>query len=82
MKKETLVLFSAPMLKAMLEGRKTLPGECPRQGFQNKESKGGKGKIILQKLNYMHNNPHPRKWRLCDKPRQYLHSSARLYEGD
>ena len=44
MKKETLVLFSAPMLKAMLEGRKTLPGDCPRQGFQNKESKGGNRK--------------------------------------
>jgi hypothetical protein len=59
MKKETLVLFSAPMLKAMLEGRKTLPGDCPRQGFKIKKVKAATGKIILQKLNYMHNNPHP-----------------------
>ena len=59
MKKETLVLFSAPMPKAMLEGRKTLPGYCPRQGLKIKEVKAATGKIILQKLNCMHNNPHP-----------------------
>jgi hypothetical protein len=27
--------------------------------FKIKEVKAATGKIILQKLNYMHNNPHP-----------------------
>jgi REP element-mobilizing transposase RayT len=39
-------------------------------------------KFILQKLNYMHNNPLSGKWRLCDKPFQYSYSSARFYDGD
>ena len=38
-------------------------------------------KFIVQKLNYMHNNPCPRKWRLCVKPWQYAQSSARFYDG-
>lgn len=39
-------------------------------------------KFILQKLNYIHNNPCSGKWKLCDKPYQYPHSSARFYDGD
>jgi REP element-mobilizing transposase RayT len=39
-------------------------------------------KFILQKLSYIHNNPCSGKWNLCDKPYQYLHSSARFYNGD
>jgi hypothetical protein len=33
-------------------------------------------------LNYIHNNPCSGKWSLCEKPYQYLHSSARFYDGD
>jgi REP element-mobilizing transposase RayT len=39
-------------------------------------------KFILQKLNYIHNNPCSGKWSLCEKPYQYLHSSARFCDGD
>jgi len=39
-------------------------------------------KFILQKLNYIHNNPCSGKWNLCGKPYEYLHSSARFYDGD
>ena len=36
-------------------------------------------KFILQKLNYIHNNPCTGKWRLVEHPHQYLHSSALFY---
>ena len=36
-------------------------------------------KFILQKLNYMHNNPCVGKWRLADDPIHYPHSSASFY---
>jgi REP element-mobilizing transposase RayT len=39
-------------------------------------------KFLLQKLNYIHNNPCSGKWSLCDKPYNYPHSSARFYDGD
>jgi len=39
-------------------------------------------KFILQKLNYIHNNPCSGKWGLCEKPYQYPHNSARFYDGD
>jgi REP element-mobilizing transposase RayT len=38
-------------------------------------------KFILQKLNYIHNNPCSGKWKLYEKPYQYPHSSARFYDG-
>ena len=37
-------------------------------------------KFILQKLNYMHFNPCTKKWQLCEKYYDYLHSSAAYYE--
>jgi REP element-mobilizing transposase RayT len=39
-------------------------------------------KFILQKLNYIHNNPCSGKWSLCEKSYDYLHTSARFYDGD
>ncbi len=36
-------------------------------------------KFIMQKLNYIHNNPKSGKWQLADDPLHYLHSSARFY---
>jgi REP element-mobilizing transposase RayT len=36
-------------------------------------------KFILQKLNYIHNNPCCGKWQLADCPENYLHSSAGFY---
>jgi REP element-mobilizing transposase RayT len=39
-------------------------------------------KFILQKLNYIHNNPCSGKWKLCNKPYEYAHSSARFYNGE
>lgn len=35
--------------------------------------------FVLQKLNYIHNNPCAGKWKLVDKPAQYWHSSASFY---
>ena len=36
-------------------------------------------KFVLQKLNYMHNNPCSGKWKLAESPIEYLHSSALFY---
>ena len=36
-------------------------------------------KFILQKLNYIHNNPCSGKWNLADSPENYVHSSAGFY---
>ncbi len=39
-------------------------------------------KFILQKLNYIHNNPCTPRWQLAEKPYQYPHSSAAFYNGN
>ncbi|MFZ1800435.1 MAG: hypothetical protein WAU24_11280, partial [Chitinophagaceae bacterium] len=36
-------------------------------------------KFLLQKLNYIHNNPITGKWKLAFLPENYLHSSAAFY---
>ena len=36
--------------------------------------------VLLQKLNYIHNNPVQEKWSLTDVPEGYYYSSARFYE--
>jgi len=36
-------------------------------------------KFILQKLNYIHNNPCSGKWTLANEPHHYFHSSAQFY---
>ncbi|MCW3072988.1 MAG: hypothetical protein JWP69_57 [Flaviaesturariibacter sp.] len=38
-------------------------------------------KYMLQKLNYIHNNPCTGKWKLSMRPVGYLHSSAAFYAG-
>jgi REP element-mobilizing transposase RayT len=35
--------------------------------------------FLLQKLNYLHNNPCVGKWKLVKEPHHYLHSSASFY---
>jgi Transposase and inactivated derivatives len=35
--------------------------------------------FIVQKLNYMHENPCAGKWNLCRSPVDYIHSSAKFY---
>ncbi|NTS39568.1 hypothetical protein HRG84_01505 [Flavisolibacter sp. BT320] len=37
-------------------------------------------KFILQKLNYLHANPCRGRWKLCNEPYEYEHSSAEFYE--
>jgi len=37
-------------------------------------------KFLLQKLDYIHNNPITGKWHLATIPEQYLHSSAAFYK--
>ncbi len=37
-------------------------------------------KFMLQKLNYIHNNPVSGKWQLAEHPAAYEHSSASFYE--
>jgi len=39
-------------------------------------------KFIVQKLNYIHQNPVRGKWKLVDDYREYIHSSAGFYESD
>jgi REP element-mobilizing transposase RayT len=36
-------------------------------------------KFLLQKLNYVHNNPVTGKWKLAASPADYIHSSASFY---
>jgi len=36
-------------------------------------------KLFEEKLNYIHNNPCTHKWRLAEKPEDYVHSSASNY---
>jgi REP element-mobilizing transposase RayT len=36
--------------------------------------------IFAQKLEYMHNNPLQKKWKLCTSPTDYKFSSAKFYE--
>jgi putative transposase len=38
--------------------------------------------VLLQKLDYIHNNPLQDKWKLCDKPEDYRFSSAAYYIYD
>ena len=37
-------------------------------------------KVLIQKMNYLHNNPIQAKWNLADFPENYLYSSSRFYE--
>jgi hypothetical protein len=37
-------------------------------------------KFLLQKLNYIHNNPCVKKWNITTDPTEYEHSSASFYE--
>ncbi len=39
-------------------------------------------KFIVQKLNYIHQNPVRGKWKLVDDYKEYEHSSAGFYESD
>lgn len=36
-------------------------------------------RFILQKLNYIHQNPVSGKWKLCESVQDYLHSSCLFY---
>ena len=36
--------------------------------------------VLMQKLNYMHNNPIQLKWKLCQFPEEYKYSSFKFYE--
>jgi REP element-mobilizing transposase RayT len=36
--------------------------------------------VLLQKLNYIHNNPLQEKWKLCSIQEEYFYSSAKFYE--
>ncbi len=38
-------------------------------------------KFIIQKLNYIHNNPCSGKWNLADSEENYIHSSAGFYSS-
>ncbi|CAN5403121.1 hypothetical protein BH11BAC3_BH11BAC3_07670 [soil metagenome] len=51
--------------------------EVCEDSFDWKECNGDK--FIIQKIDYMHNNPCTGKWRLAINPIEYLHSSAKFY---
>jgi hypothetical protein len=48
-----------------------------RHSFDWKECR--EDRVIMQKLDYIHNNPCSGKWQLSTDPASYLHSSARFY---
>jgi hypothetical protein len=37
---------------------------------------------LIQKLDYIHNNPIREKWKLADMPEEYRWSSARFYKDE
>ena len=39
-------------------------------------------KVFKQKLNYIHQNPLQKRWKLVDSPAEYIYSSAKFYEKD
>jgi hypothetical protein len=51
--------------------------EVWEDSFDWKECNGDK--FIIQKLNYMHNNPFTGKWQLSLNANDYIHSSAKFY---
>ncbi|MEO6231515.1 MAG: hypothetical protein ABJB11_02935 [Ferruginibacter sp.] len=51
--------------------------EVWEDSFDWKECNGDK--FIIQKIDYMHNNPCTGKWQLAINPIEYLHSSAKFY---
>jgi hypothetical protein len=62
-------------------------GEIEKSCFSCGDSSGKKEecrteKFILQKLNYMHQNPCVGRWGLCKNTYDYAHSSAAFYEKD
>ena len=38
--------------------------------------------VLIQKLNYIHNNPLQGKWKLCELPETYKYSSALFYHSN
>ena len=50
------------------------------QSFESKEVVTEK--FLKQKINYIHQNPVSKQWKLVDDYRDYRHSSAAFYEGD
>lgn len=38
--------------------------------------------MIIEKLNYIHNNPISKKWKLVENAIDYEHSSAQFYESE
>ena len=51
--------------------------EVWRDAFDAKECRTEQ--FIMQKLNYIHNNPCSGKWTLANNPLHYLHSAASFY---
>ncbi len=60
------------------ESKRNKKHEIWQGTFDVKECYGEK--FILQKLNYMHQNPCTERWKLCKEPVDYEHSSALFYE--
>ncbi len=54
--------------------------EVWEDSFDWKDCRGSK--MVLQKLDYMHNNPCTGKWQLVENPVDYIHSSAKFYITD
>ena len=64
-----------------IERRKGKQHEIFQPSFDWKECTGEK--FIIQKLNYIHENPCRGKWQLAPAPQDYKHSSAKFYvEGE
>ena len=76
-KKERFHYFTVKNRGTSKRQRKRQQHVVWRHGFDLKVCRTEK--FILQKLNYMHENPCAERWKLVDRPHDYKHSSASFY---
>jgi REP element-mobilizing transposase RayT len=75
--------FYLAQLKVAVEEADKLKGQIHNiweNSFEAKECRTEK--FILQKLNYIHNNPCNKHWNLSKIPEEYKHSSAAFYKSE
>ena len=77
LQQENSLLTKLELAVSSTDRKRCKKHEVWEQSFDIKECRTEK--FMLQKLNYIHNNPCSGKWKLADNPIHYLHSSASFY---
>ena len=75
--KENKLLMKLESAVKVVDRNKGKKHELWQNSFDAKECRTED--FVLQKLNYIHNNPCSGKWKLADHPYHYEHSSAMFY---